>query len=63
MRWLKGMVVALAWSYTLGLYTWSVLGRQRGNHPWWLALLNTFAVWLFLPLPFVCVAARLELKN
>lgn len=39
--------------YTLGLLTWFVLRLLVGDRLWWLALLNTAALALFLPIPLL----------
>ncbi len=43
--------------YTLALYAWWLVGQRVGDHPWWFALVNTFAVYLFAPLPLAALLA------
>ena len=54
--WRKGTVVA-GWVYLAALVGWLVLGAIFGDRWWWLFLLNAGAVYLFLPLPVLVVAA------
>lgn len=46
-RWLLGL---LGWSYVGGMLIWFGLRLLFFDGPWWLALLNTLAFYLFLPL-------------
>jgi len=54
-----GLFVALAAVYLLCLYGWAVFHRLFGDRWWWLFLINSFAIYLFLPLPVVVVFAVL----
>lgn len=51
---LPGMI---AWLYALFMIAWFGLTRLRGDSFWWLALLNSFAPWLFLPTLFSLLLA------
>ncbi len=46
--------------YTLGLLAWFVLWLLVGDRLWWLALLNTAALALFLPLPLLAVVVLMR---
>jgi vancomycin resistance protein VanJ len=48
-----GPLVALGWVYLGGLHAWAAASLLFGDRWWWLFLLNSFAPYLFLPLPAV----------
>jgi endonuclease/exonuclease/phosphatase (EEP) superfamily protein YafD len=56
-------LVAWAHLYCIGVCTWAVLHLLFGDRWWWLFLLNTFAVYLFIPLPLLLVAALLTRRR
>ena len=43
--------------YSIGLFGWTILSRCCGDRWWWLFLLNTFAVYLFIPVPILLIIA------
>ena len=45
-RWVLGL---LGWSYVGGMLVWFGMRLLFFDGPWWLALLNTLAFYLFLP--------------
>ena len=52
-RWLG----AAANLYLVAVFGWKALHALAGDRWWWLFLLNSFAPWLFLPLPALPVVA------
>ncbi len=56
-KWFRKSIVfgsaVLSWGYTVSLFSWFVAGQSFGDRWWWLALLNTFALCLFIPLPLI----------
>jgi vancomycin resistance protein VanJ len=57
--WLTARFVTLARVYFTVLFTWAILHTLFGDRWWWLFLPNSFAVYLFLPLPAILVIALL----
>lgn len=53
MRWLVG----LSFLYLSALFGWLLLSRLFGDRWWWLFLLNSVSLYLFLPLPAIMVVA------
>lgn len=51
---------AFAYLYTFGIISWYLLKLIYGDEWWWLSLLNTCAVYVFLPLPAVFLWAFLR---
>lgn len=51
--------VACSWTYALLLQLWLVLQRSVGDASWWLALANSFAPFLFLPVALQLVVGAL----
>jgi vancomycin resistance protein VanJ len=51
--------IILAWVYFAGLFGWALLHALFGDRWWWLFLLNSFAVYFFLPLPVILALAFL----
>lgn len=49
------LLAACILTYCLGVLSWFVLHRVFGDRWWWLFILNTFALYLFLPFPFVII--------
>jgi vancomycin resistance protein VanJ len=49
----------LSWFYIGGLFGWAALRALFGDRWWWLFFLNSFAEYLFVPLPAVCASAWL----
>lgn len=43
------LAVLLTWGYALALLGWLALRAGYGDTPWWLAILNTFSLYLFAP--------------
>lgn len=59
--WLTSGLIALAYSYFVGLFAWALLRYLFGDRWWWLFLLSSLAAYLFAPLcliPFVAFATR-----
>jgi vancomycin resistance protein VanJ len=54
-RWLA----RLTESYLLGLFGWALMRASFGDRWWWLFVLNTFAIYLFAPLPAAVGVATL----
>src|SRR5687768_5927212 len=50
-------LVALTHLYLLGVFGWALLYFLFGDRWWWLFLLNSFAHYLFLPLPLLFLLA------
>ncbi|HEU5102423.1 MAG TPA: endonuclease/exonuclease/phosphatase family protein [Roseiflexaceae bacterium] len=50
----------LSWLYVVLITLWLVLRAIFFDQIWWLALVNTFAIYLFVPLPLLLVAALLR---
>jgi len=57
--WLTARFVTLARVYFTLLFAWAVLHAIFGDRWWWLFLPNSFAAYLFLPLPAILVIALL----
>ncbi|NJP05582.1 MAG: hypothetical protein HC837_08160 [Chloroflexaceae bacterium] len=51
------LLAALLWCYLFGLFGWAMLRWLAGDRWLWLFLLNTFAFYLFVPLPLVVLSA------
>src|SRR3954463_12183527 len=47
----------LGWVYIGLIALWLVLRARFSDQIWWLALLNTFAIYLFVPLPLMLLAS------
>lgn len=60
---IAALLVIVARPYFLCLFGWIILRTLLGDHWWWLFLLNSFAVYLFLPLPAILVIALLARKR
>jgi endonuclease/exonuclease/phosphatase (EEP) superfamily protein YafD len=52
-RWLTRLVEA----YVAGLLGWALLRALAGDRWWWIFVLNTFALYLFVPLPAAALVA------
>jgi len=50
------MISHLGWIYVALIALWLVLRAIFFDQIWWLALLNTFAIYLFVPLPLLLLA-------
>lgn len=50
---LRAALTALAVVYAFGLFAYLILRWLLGDRLWWLALINTFALYYFLPLVFI----------
>src|SRR5438552_5578502 len=50
---LVGVALVLASFYFAGLLIWALLHALLGDRSWWTFLLNTFVLYLFVPLPAV----------
>jgi vancomycin resistance protein VanJ len=50
-------------AYVGGLFGWAVLRTLFGDRWWWLFCLNSFAEYLFVPLPAVCATAWLARRR
>lgn len=50
-------------AYTLALYAWWLVSHRVGDRPWWLALVNTFGLYLFTPLPLAVLLAWLSRRG
>ena len=61
--WLTARLVTLARVYFTVLFAWAILHALFGDRWWWLFLPNSFAVYLFLPLPAILVIALLARKR
>lgn len=59
-KWLKTGLLTLAWTYLVFLLGRAILQFIFGDRWTWLFLLNTFALYLFLPLPLVIGATFLS---
>ncbi len=55
--WIAARLITLARVYFTWLFGWAILHALFGDRWWWLFLLNTFAVYLFFPLPLVFLIA------
>ncbi len=55
--WLAARMVTLTRVYFTWLFGWAILHGLFGDRWWWLFLLNTFAEYLFLPLPAILLMA------
>jgi vancomycin resistance protein VanJ len=53
----RSMLSHLGWIYILLITLWLVLRAIFFDQIWWLALLNTFAIYLFVPLPLLLLAS------
>jgi endonuclease/exonuclease/phosphatase (EEP) superfamily protein YafD len=60
--WIVARLVTLARVYFTGLFGWAILRALFGDR-WWLFLPNSFAVYLFLPLPVILVTALLARRR
>ena len=60
---IAALLMIVARLYFLCLFGWIILRTLLGDHWWWLFLLNSFAVYLFLPLPAILVIALLARKR
>lgn len=58
-RWIRGLASAVSLAYAGGILSWLVLRTWLGDRVWWLALLNTFVPFLFLPLAVLGPVAAL----
>ena len=61
-NWFKTLTLLLSWLYFLVLLVWLVLYFTTGDENGFLGLFNAFAVYLFVPLPLVLLAALLTRK-
>jgi endonuclease/exonuclease/phosphatase (EEP) superfamily protein YafD len=61
--WITARLVTLARVYFTLLFGWMILHTFFGDRWWWLFLLNSFAVYLFLPLPVILVTALLARRR
>jgi len=61
--WITARLVSLARVYFTLLFGWAILHLLFGDRWWWLFLVNSFAVYLFLPLPVILVAALLARRR
>jgi len=59
LSWLARWLVAWAHLYCLGLCAWALLHLIFGDRWWWLFMLNSLAVYFFLPLPLLLLLALL----
>ncbi|MDQ5827464.1 MAG: hypothetical protein M3441_25200, partial [Chloroflexota bacterium] len=50
-------LISVSWLYFTGLFAWATSHVLFGDRWWWLFLVNSFAVYLFLPLPAVLTVA------
>jgi endonuclease/exonuclease/phosphatase (EEP) superfamily protein YafD len=48
--WARGFFIAITWFYTSLIVLWFILHGWLGDAVWWMALLNVFTPYLFLPL-------------
>src|SRR5512145_267341 len=53
------LLIGLAYLYSAGMAGWALLHGLAGDRWWWLFFLNTFALYLFLPLPLLVLLALL----
>ena len=61
--WLTARLVTLARVYFTVLFAWAILRALFGDRWWWLFVPNSFAVYLFLPLPAILLIALLARKR
>jgi endonuclease/exonuclease/phosphatase (EEP) superfamily protein YafD len=61
--WITARLVTLARVYFTLLFAWAILHALFGDRWWWLFLPNSFAVYLFLPLPAILVIALLARRR
>jgi len=61
--WITARLVTLARVYFTLLFAWAILRALFGDRWWWLFLPNSFAVYLFLPLPAILVIALLARRR
>ncbi len=59
LSWLTARLITLSRVYFTGLFAWAILRFLFGDRWWWLFLVNSFAVYLFLPLPLILLLAIL----
>src|SRR5919204_532254 len=57
---LAGAARVVASLYVAGLLLWALLHALVGDRYWWTFLLNTFALYLFVPLPAVMLVVLLS---
>lgn len=50
-KWLRIGLEILVWAYLAFLFSWALQRALFGDRWWWLFLLNSFSLYLFLPLP------------
>lgn len=59
--WLTNGLLALTYTYFAALFGWALLQHLFGDRWWWLFLLSSLAIYLFLPLlatPLIALATR-----
>ncbi|NJK79668.1 MAG: hypothetical protein HC914_07105 [Chloroflexaceae bacterium] len=57
----RTVLTVLAYSYVVGLFGWALLYNIVGDSWWWLFLINSLAIYLFLPLlllPIIILVTR-----
>lgn len=59
LSWLASLLTVGVSLYCVLLFGWFFTRLAFGDHWWWLFLINTFAVYLFMPLPVAILAAIL----
>ncbi len=55
-RVVRNICITAAWLYTIAVVLWFILHSWLGDTIWWLALLSSFAPFLFLPLALILPA-------
>jgi vancomycin resistance protein VanJ len=62
-HWITMRLITLTRVYFTWLFAWAILRLLFGDRWWWLFLLNTFAEYLFLPLPVILGIAILARRR
>ena len=61
--WLIARLITLSRVYFTCLFAWVILRLLFGDRWWWLFLVNSFAVYLFFPLPLILLVAFLARRR
>lgn len=58
----SNLIKMISLVYSCGITLWAILSFIFHDHWWWLFLLNSFAIYLFIPFPFLIIYSILQ-KN